>query len=333
MALTLKENLNSSYFGAANRMASKKKRRKIIAYVESYDDISFWRSLFNEFENEKLYFQIMLPSADSLAKGKKKVLMNQLGASELGDNMIACVDSDYDYLLQDTTHTSRKINRNAYVFQTYAYAIENYQCYAESLHEVCVMATLNDRHIINFSEYLKKYSQIAYPLFLWSVYFQRKHSLSVFSITDFCFYAKPGTLHLKDSYRSLQEMKRRVDRKLSELYHKYPHVQTDLDSLAKELATLGLTPETTYFFVQGHHIMNNVVLKLLTPVCTVLRRERETEIKYLASHNEQFHNELTCYQHSQCNVEIMLRKNTNYKDSFLYKRLRKDVENFLDSLR
>ena len=45
--------------------------------------------------------------------------------------MIACVDSDYDYLLQGATHTSRYIINNKYVFHTYAYAIENYQCYSE----------------------------------------------------------------------------------------------------------------------------------------------------------------------------------------------------------
>ena len=33
---------------------------------------------------------------------------------------------------------------------TYAYAIENYQCYAEALHEVCVMATLNDHPLVDF---------------------------------------------------------------------------------------------------------------------------------------------------------------------------------------
>ncbi len=34
--------------------------------------------------------------------------------------------------------------------------------------------------------------------------------------------------------------------------------------------------------------MDIVVMKLLIPVCTVLRREREQEIKRLAEHNEQF---------------------------------------------
>lgn len=61
------------------------------------------------------YFEVMLPSKTTLAKGKKSVLMNELGP-RLGQNMIACVDSDYDYLLQGATHTSRYIINNKYVF-------------------------------------------------------------------------------------------------------------------------------------------------------------------------------------------------------------------------
>lgn len=91
--------------------------------------------------------------------------MNTLNTAELGRSLIACVDSDYDFLLQGATNTSRKINRNRYIFQTYTYAIENYHCFAESLHEVCVQATLNDRSILDFNSYLKRYSEIVYPLF------------------------------------------------------------------------------------------------------------------------------------------------------------------------
>ena len=54
--------------------------------------------------------------------------------------------------------------------------------------------------------------------------------------------------------------------------------------------------------------MDCVVLKILIPVCTVLRREREQEIKRLAGHNEQFRNELTGYENSQVNVSVMLKK-------------------------
>ena len=177
MGKRLADNINSQYIAAANLLRPKKARKKIVAYVESYDDIFFWRTLLSEFENEEYYFEVMLPSSDSLQKGKKAALMNRLG-SGLGQNMIACVDADYDYLMQGTTNTSRKIIRSRYVLHTYAYAIENFQCYAESLHEACVMATLNDRSIIDIPAFMRLYSQTIFPLFAWSIWFYRKGILN-----------------------------------------------------------------------------------------------------------------------------------------------------------
>lgn len=329
MAISLKDNLTSSYFSAAHKLYSKKARRRIIAYVESYDDIAFWRTLLEEFEDEDHYFQVMLPSATSLAKGKKMVLMNTLNTAELGKSLIACVDSDYDFLLQGATSTSRKINRNKYIFQTYAYAIENYHCYADSLHEVCVQATLNDRPLIDFKEFMKQYSRIVYPLFLWSVWFYRNHDTNTFSMSDFNYCIRLHDVSLRHPERSLQAVKRAVTAKLSELSTRFPLGIEETDRLSDELKKLGVVPDTTYLFIQGHHIMDNVVMKLLIPVCTLLRREREQEIKKLAEHSEQFYNELTCYQNSQANVEMMLRKNNEYKDLYLYQWLKEDIKEFL----
>mgnify|MGYP000447144538 CR=1 FL=1 len=57
MGKRLSENLSSLYIGAANKLKPKCSRRKIIAYVESYDDISFWRTLLGEYENETSLFR------------------------------------------------------------------------------------------------------------------------------------------------------------------------------------------------------------------------------------------------------------------------------------
>lgn len=328
MGKRLSENLSSLYIGAANRLKPKHSRRKIVAYVESYDDVSFWRTLLSEYEDNTRYFEVMLPSRTTLAKGKKSVLMNDLG-SQLGQNMIACVDSDYDYLLQGITHTSRYIINNRYVFHTYAYAIENYQCYAEALHEVCVMATLNDHSLIDFSTFMRIYSQIAYPLFIWSVWFYRKRILSEFSLLDFCSYVKLEHISVYYPERSLESMSRKVKRKLQELEHRHPKALEEIETMKDEFAELGVNPDNTYMFIQGHHIMDNVVMKLLVPVCNVLRREREAEIKELAEHDMQFHNELTSYQRRQLGVDIILRKHTSYKLSPLYKKLEDDIERFL----
>lgn len=330
MAINLKDNLTSAYFDAAHKLYSKRARRRIVAYVESYDDVAFWRTLLEEFENEERYFQVMLPSATSLAKGKKMVLMNTLNTAELGKSLIACVDSDYDFLLQGATATSRKINRSRCIFQTYAYAIENYHCYADSLHEVCVQATLNDRKLLDFNAFMEHYSKITYPLFLWSVYFARRHDTYSFPMSDFHACVRLHDVSLRHPERSLERVKEEVTRQLSALRGRFAQLKDDVEALGTELKTLGVTPETTYLYIQGHHIMDNVVLKLLTPVCTALRREREQEIKKLAEHNEQFRNELTCYQNSQVNVEVMLRKNSSYKQLYLYQWLKQDVKEFLE---
>ena len=90
MAKRLTDNINSQFFEAANRMTSKKARRKIVAYVESYDDVFFWRSVLGKFENEKRYFDIMLPTRNQhLDRGKKAAISSMLKG--VGRDMIICV--------------------------------------------------------------------------------------------------------------------------------------------------------------------------------------------------------------------------------------------------
>ena len=69
MAKRLSENLTSLYLGAAQRLKPKTARRKIVVYVESYDDVFFWRTVLDDFEDDSRYFEIMLPSRSTLGKG------------------------------------------------------------------------------------------------------------------------------------------------------------------------------------------------------------------------------------------------------------------------
>ena len=140
MPKTLKHSLSSDYLEAARLLSPKKKRKRVVVYVESYDDIAFWRDILKDFENDKRYFEVMLPAnSRNLVHGKKSVLMQSLQSEQLGENLIACVDSDYDFLLQGASESSKQVNSSPYVLQTYGYAIENFWCYADSLHEVCVV--------------------------------------------------------------------------------------------------------------------------------------------------------------------------------------------------
>lgn len=255
--------------------------------------------------------------------------MNALSNKGLGENLIACVDSDYDYLLQQTTKQSRQINNNPFVLQTYTYAIENFQCYAESLHEVCVQATLNDRQILDFSAFMRDFSRITYPLFLWHIWFIKNGHAEIFPMQHLADCTSIHEIDIYNPLPTLQSIERRVKNKISKFQRRYYKQMDEVDALGKELEPLGLNPDTTYLYMQGHHIFENIVLKLITPVCTNLRRERERQIKQLSVHQQQFQNELSCYENSLANIKLMLKKNDDFKKLPHYQQIQKDIEALL----
>ena len=332
MAKKLTDNLSSLYVQASNSLRSKKARKKIVAYVESYDDVSFWSHILSHYESSEFYFQVMLPSSSSLAKGKKMAMMNELG-NALGQNMIACVDADYDYLMQGATSTSRKLIDSPFVLHTYAYAIENYQCFPDSLHEVCVLATLNDKQLIDFPVFFTLYSNIIYPLFVWNIWSYRTNKLSTFSIQDFNTAIRLGTISINNPVEALEQLMSKVNRKIVWLKKRFPNMDDKLKALSADLQRLGVTKDNTYLFIQGHHLKEQVTLRLLVPICSRLRREREAEIKALALHEQQFQNELTSYRHSGETVENILRKNVNCEMAPTYAMIEKDIQKLLDICR
>lgn len=328
----LTEYLNSNFIEAANSLRPKKAARRIIAYVESYDDISFWRSVFNEYESDKVHFEIMLPARTKLTKGKKQAMMNLLGKS-YGSNMIACVDSDYDYLLQGATSTSRQMLGNRYILHTYAYAIENFRCYANSLKQVCVLCTQNDSNVIDFNEFFSLYSRICYPLFVWNILLYRKQDTKTMSILKFCEIVRLTSFSIGNPAYSLQQLDKRVKHNTKMLEEQFPELKEEYKDLNKEFSELGINPNETYFYIQGHHIMNSVVMRVLHPVCRHLRNKREEEIERLAYHRQQYNNELASYRHSQCDLAIMLSKNTDYKTAPPYLKLKADIEKLLETIK
>ena len=345
----LTQYVNSQWVDAANALRGKKARRRIVAYVESYDDIYFWRTVLSRFEDDRRYFEVMLPSKMNLTRGKKSVLMNFIRGekqtsdgnlssltshlSPLGDAMIACVDADYDYLMQGATDQSRKVLQSPYVFHTYVYAIENYQCYAPSLHDVCVAVTLNDHRIFDFRDYFARFSEAIFPLFVWSIMLYRNGNYPRFSITDFNRIADPGGFTVQNPEASLNNVKRKVGVKIRELQRQYPNAKDEYLHTKDDVRRLGVTPQTTYLYIQGHHLFDTVVAPILTKVCNQLRQERQTEIYHAQAHRTQKRNEMSCYENSRQDIKTMLKKNTGYQQCPLFIQLQGDVERFLDAYR
>lgn len=327
MASSLTSNLSSSYISAANRLQGRRGVERIVAYTESYDDILFWNNLLCEVEDEvrettgrKVRFEVMLPSRNSLGRGKKIALGNRLGT-----NMIACVDADYDYLHQGATPISQVVCSSPYVLHTYAYAIENLQCWAPTLQRVCVMATLNDKELFNFREFFVQYSQIIYRLFIWNVWVYRYGYHTHFSLSHFAEIVAIDDFSLCSPERSLEQLRQRCNRKMAALQRQFPQGRQTYKPLQQELESLGVVPENTYLYMRGHDLFEHVVGPVIEKVCTRLRRDREAEITSLACHNRQCQNELAAYQHSCAPWAEMLRKHETFHRAPLYKRIISDA--------
>lgn len=299
----------------------------MVVYVESYDDVAFWRDVLDEFETEEVRFEIMLPSCSSLCKGKKTALMH-----DLGPYMIACVDADLDWLMQGQTDVSRKLCTSPYVLHTYVYAIENYQCYAPGLHQACTRATLNDREVIDAEAFLEEYSRIVWPLLVWCVWAYRMGLDSVFGIGNMVETVSFHDIVTNRAEQALEWMRRRVNRRINQLHQAFPQGRKTYKPLMEELLGMGLRPETTYLYMQGHGLMNGVILPLLVPVCTQLRREREREIERLAVHDVQRQNEMSSYRHSIVPIEEALKKSPAYRKSEQYQLLRADIMRLMTEL-
>lgn len=324
--------INSSYLSAANRLNGKKSCRKVIAYVESYDDVFFWRSILSQMETPEVKFQIMLPTRGRhLGRGKKAALMSAFG-DRVGPDMIACVDADYDYLKQGTDPMSEMVCSNKYVFHTYAYAIENLQCWAPALREVCVMATLNDYpDIMDFEGFLKSYSKIIYPLFAWNILNARKPNLCRFCMPDLMAVIKTGIVTKNRADEILKRLQGRVSAKLHQIVNATSEqAHREYKQLKEELTLLGVTPEDTYLYIQGHHLFDDTVVPMLIKECDFLISDRENEIRSQSKHSTQSQNEISSYEHSLETVSTMLRKSTLYLHSPQVQKICKRLEEFIN---
>ena len=176
---------------------------------------------------------------------------------------------------------------------------------------------------------MELYSKAVYPLFVWNVWFYRKKKHNEFSMQDLNIDVRLKSVDVRHPEGALAGVSERVARKVRYLEHNYPEAIDEVAAMHKELTDMGVREDNTYLFLQGHHLVENVIMKLLMPVCTVLRQEREAEIQRFAVHNQQYHNEISAYQHSQMGLAEAIRKNTHYRGCELYERMRNDVRELL----
>ncbi len=304
-------------------------KRLVRVFVEGYEDVAFWRGIFDHFANPYLRFEISVPIRKDLPKGKK-VLLSM--AEQANEELLLCMDSDFDYLFDDEDEVSRQIVESPYMFHTYTYATENYLCYAPSLHNVCVKAVKNDAHIFNFEQFMADYSRTIYPLFLWYAYSASRKTESVLPLVDFKAAVRIGYLDIEQNgVNTIAWLQRNIERRVASLEADNPDMAKDIPAFAERIKKKGVEPELTYLFMHGHTLMDNVVLTVLSGVCEKLRQLSLSQIICSSKEGVALKNEMSNYTNTLRSIRDVLLDNENYTSSPLYKRLKADIQRYIDA--
>ena len=332
----LLDNLNSEYWANFNYLEPAKSPNRIVAYVEDNQDISFWRLVLEEFETEKLKFDVCLDT--NLVTGKYNLLKNK---NRLNNFMIICIDSDYHYILDNTTEISRLINNNPYIFQTYTYSIENYKCYANSLSILYSQITNCSESPIDFKKLLKTFSLIIHKAFLWSVYFYQISDTISFPIKELSklLQIKINTNIQNQETNYFQELQNRFANKIKELEQLFPDFSDKIKNIAKLINS-----EDTYLLINGHALFDYVVSPFLRLACDYgfIKKLKEIENSKLNSAEKkqrinQYRNQTLDAGNVRIgiknNVLQALNNNTNYQNCKFYNKIKSRISEFVENFK
>lgn len=208
-----------------------------------------------------MVFQIALPQSklefypqcfsypSSGTTGKDCVLLLKDYADK---ELVLCVDSDYDYLLE------RAVLINPFIFQTYVYSIENYWCYAQGLAEIVKKVMDTEGVDFDFIHFFDTYSSIIYPYLLCSLFStkQKDNQLNSNELGD-----NIGVL-LINSWASFEE---KLRHQYGVQYDTYTQ-NTNFEPFKNRLIDLGFTKKQAYLFVRGHDVLDRVTLPLMKAI-------------------------------------------------------------------
>ena len=76
----------------------------------------------------------------------------------------------------------------------------------------------------------------------------------------------------------------------------------------------GVTPKMTYMFMQGHTLMDNVVMVMLNSVCEELKLMSNIRINTSTKTGTALRNEMSNYNNALRNVRDVLLDNEGYKE-------------------
>jgi len=308
--------INSDYIRSMSVLSG---YRRVVVYVEGWDDVSFWAGAFAEFSATQ--FDIMPPVRDDLSKGKKVVLSF---IPNTGRNLLLAVDSDFDWIFD-----SRDLKQCNWIVQTYAYSIENLQCEPSSLNLV-LTKSLKLPSNYDFTTIFKQYSRIIYPLFLWYAWSAFSSNTSVFPLKRFSNAVRLLNLkHFSSLPKALFKLSKLVDRVVSSLNSEYPQYSDEVTSFEDIIRKKGITEDSITYYIQGHTLKDKFVIPLLQTISSELSDAQICAISTSSTSESVKTNQLDYFKNAIVPLKYCLDQNLGYIGTQFYDKISNDISRIL----
>jgi hypothetical protein len=278
-------------------------------------DALFWSRILESVLPDltfKIYRYANYPTGNTYGK------LNVLKFKEfVGRDFILCVDSDYDYLLE------KEELRHPFIFQTYVYSVENYQCYAPSLLSILKQFLSKEDIRFDFVDLMERYSSIIYQLLVYSLFSMK---------TDGEFNADKcgneiGFNGVKDRESDLTNLMQNIDNQCLIWASRYDTLP-EFSDFKLRISELGLTEENAYLFIRGHDLKDKAVYKLLKNIAEPLKnaefeiRKKDRSSVGIAQYKVHL---------KENNLYHLLTNNINYTDCSFYQKIENDLRTAFSS--
>jgi hypothetical protein len=290
---------------------AKLKKCMAAIHLESDFDIIFWDKIFKHFFPQHTFDYV---TYSKTMEGKKAtgcttcLKYHQLGC--LSKDFFVCIDSDYRYLLQE-----KNIDIQHFIFQTYTYSLENHYCFPENINNVFKKLELTN-DLFDFETFLKSYSHTLYDLFIYHLVSiakdDNKFPFADFNTFLYIYIPNEGENEI------IADLQNRIKDKL--VYLKEDYADIDIEREKTNYQQLGLNDTNAYLYFRGHHIWEQVVLKIIKTV----RKHLETMLFEKYSNEEK----KTYYSEKRKSIEEFLMEDICFHKYTEINKIERDIKTF-----
>lgn len=273
MGSKLKENLSNKYYQRRNLLSARPNLVKVL--VEDSTDISLWGRVL-KYACPNKQFDVK-PYQEGMNRAQSKQVIKNTIIEKGGSSYIGCVDSDQDRFLEAVRYPQTGLFYPAhYLFQTYAYSVENLFCLPSTLGDAYTTAT-SFKSGFDFVEFFKMVSQQIYPLIIVDLFLRSVGSRDVFNVDDWG-HVFPGekvvkqTMSGKTKVDIVQSIERNVSKYIKSLIVVKSYDETACRDFERHLLVdfPYFTKENCILFVYGHEVFNFVM--------TIFEEQRKNDI-------------------------------------------------------